>query len=141
MAPASGLRELLTFRRVVSSVLLAGAFVGLVIAFQLHDDSPNPRLRPSAIRAISPEQDTLQLRQTEIFVELDPSYTGSLIVNGTQIPDDQLDVIKGLNRYSFTPADGREVKTLPPGRNCIVVTFASVGGGSPGSYQWCFNVS
>ena len=134
--------RLFTVRRVVSSVLLATAFVGLVVAFTMHDDAPNPLLRPRAVLTVSPGPGTLQPRQTEIFVELDSSYTGSLEVNGTPVPDDQLDVIAGLNRISFTPGEDREIRSLPPGRTCAVVTFdLAVGGGDPGTYRWCFNVS
>lgn len=135
--------RLFTRRRVVSSVLLALAFAGIYQAFVLHDDSPNPKLRPAAVRTVSPEPASLRLRQTEIFVELDPSYRATLAVNGTPIPDDQLDVLVGLNRYSFTPGPGREIDELPPGRTCAVVTFRQVTDvdAEPGSYRWCFNVS
>ncbi|HET7487994.1 MAG TPA: hypothetical protein VFJ85_08700 [Acidimicrobiales bacterium] len=141
--PAPGrFRELFTFRRVVSTVLLTLAGVGFVYAFTLHDDSPNPRLRPAAVRTVSPAPGALQVRQTDIFVELDPGYRASLVVNGVAIPDDQVDVIGGLNRYTFTPGKDREVKRLEPGQNCAIVSFAlAVGGGDPGEYQWCFTVS
>lgn len=135
--------RLLTPRRVVSSVLLAAAAAGMYTAFILHDDTPNPRLRPAAVRVVSPEPATLQLRQTEIFVELEPTYRGALSVNGVVIPDDQLDVIDGLNRYAFTPGEGREIDELPPGRTCAEVTFQQVTDpdAEPGRYRWCFNVS
>ena len=141
-ATAQGSR-LFTARRVVSSVLLSLAVAGLYVAFSLHDDSPNPRLRPQAVRTVSPEPGTFQLRQTEIFVELQPSFRGTLAVNGTPIPDDQLEVIEGLNRISFTPGERQEIKTLPPGRTCAVVSFESVTDpvGEPGTFRWCFNVS
>ena len=141
-APAAAPR-LFTPRRLVSSVLLAVAFVGLYMAFILHDDSPNPKLRPQAVRTVSPDPGTLQLRQTEIFAELQPAYRGTLSVNGTVIPDDQLDVIDGLNRISFTPGEGRELEELPPGRTCAEVSFEQITDPDvePGRYRWCFNVS
>ena len=143
MADPVRTERLFTPRRVVSSLLLAVAFAGLYLAFILHDDTPNPRLRPSAVRTISPEPGTLQLRQTEIFAELQPAFRGTLAINGIPIPDDQLEVIEGLNRISFTPGQDREIEALPPGRTCAVVTFHAVvdDGVEPGSYRWCFNVS
>lgn len=143
MPAAARPTRIFSVRRVVSSVLLAVAFGGLIVAFTMHDDKPNPRLRPRAVRTVSPEPDSLQLRQTEIYVELDPTYTGTLAVNGTPIPDDQLDVIEGLNRYSYTPGEGKEIDELAPGRTCAAVTFdlAVTPGGDPGTYRWCFNVS
>ena len=143
MPTAAGPRRLFTVRRVVSSVLLTAAFVGMAIAFMMHDDTPLATPRPQAVRTVSPTPNTLQLRQTEIFVELDPSYiVTTFLVNDTAVPDDQLVVIRGLNRYSFTPGTGRELKALPPGRTCVGISYAlAVGGGEPGSFQWCFNVS
>ena len=141
-ASTDGPARIFTPRRVVSSVLLAVSFVGLVAAFIMHEETPEAADRPRQLRVVTPEPDTLQLRQTEIFVELDPSYVGSLSVNGRPIPDDQLDVISGLNRVSFTPGQGKELRSLPPGRNCAEVIFRlAVGGGDPGRYRWCFNVS
>ena len=135
--------RLLTRRRVVSSLLLAVAFAGIYTAFVMHDDTPNPKLRPAAVTAVSPEPASLQLRQTEIFVELATTYRGALSVNGIPIPDDQLDVIDGLNRYSYTPGAGKEIDELPPGRTCAEVSFRQVTNESaePGVYRWCFNVS
>lgn len=133
---------LVTLPRMVMSVLLAFALAAMYVAFTEHDDSPNPRLRPQAIRAVSPLPASLQLRQTEIFVELAPEFTGALTVNGIPVPDDQLDVIRGLNRYAFTPGQGKEIEALPPGRACAVVDYTSVDPSAPGgSYRWCFNVS
>lgn len=139
----SGISGLFTFRRVVSSLLLAGAFAGFVVAFIMHEEKPELAAKPRQVTAVSPEPGTLQLRQTEIFVELDPSYKGSLSINGTLIPDDQLDVIGGLNRISFTPGKDKELRSLPPGRNCSEVIFEpAVGAGADaGRYRWCFNVS
>ncbi|HUR18375.1 MAG TPA: hypothetical protein VMZ51_05480 [Acidimicrobiales bacterium] len=135
--------RMFTLPRAVMSLLLAFAVAAMYVAFTEHDDSPNPRLRPQAIRAVSPLPASLQLRQTEIFVELSPELTGSLTVNGIPVPDDQLDVIKGLNRYAFTPGEGKEIENLPPGRACAVVDYTSVAGApaQAGSYRWCFNVS
>ncbi|HVE47319.1 MAG TPA: hypothetical protein VNA57_11310 [Acidimicrobiales bacterium] len=137
-----GRERLVTVPRVVMSVLLAFALAAMYVAFTEHDESPNPRLRPQAIRAVSPLPASLQLRQTEIFVELTPEFRGALTVNGIPVPDDQLDVIEGLNRYAFTPGEGKEIEALPAGRACAVVDYTSVDPSAEGgTYRWCFNVS
>ena len=143
-APARAARpRLVTLPRVVISVLLAFSVAGMYLAFTLHDDSPNPRLRPQAVRTVSPEPGSLQLRQGEIFAELEPTYRGSLTINGVVIPDDQVAVIEGLNRYSFTPGAGQEIEELPAGRTCAVVSYERVdaAGELPASFRWCFEVA
>ena len=134
--------RLVTIPRVVMSVLLALAGAGLYVAFTLREDPTPAAGRPPQVRTVSPEPGSLQLRQTEIFVELDPSYTGSLVINGTPIPDDQVQVVRGLSRVSFIPAPGKEVTALPPGVACAAVRFrpVSAGAGAGGTYRWCFNV-
>ena len=133
--------RLVTLPRVVISLLLAVAGAALYVSTTLGGDSPAPA-RPRVVRTVSPAPGSLQLRQTEIFAELSQSYRGRLVINGKPIPEDQLLVIEGLNRVSFTPAREREIEALPPGTNCAVVTFQPVPGteGQSGSYRWCFNV-
>ena len=132
----------ITLRRVVLAVLLAVAGGSLYLAGTLHDDSLTAGARSRVVRSVSPSPGSIQLRQTEIQAELDSTYTGELTINGTPIPDDQLAVIQGLYRISFTPGVGREIEALPAGDNCAVVRFRPVAGtnGQPGSYRWCFSV-
>ena len=126
----------------VLSALLAVAVGSLYLASRLHDDSLSAGVRSRVVKTVSPRPGTIQPRQTEILVELDTSYTGALAINGATIPDDQLSVIQGLNRISFTPRAGREIEVLPAGTNCAVVRFQPLPGapGQPGSYRWCFSV-
>ena len=122
--------------------LLAVAGVSLYLAVTLHDDSQTAGARSGVVRSVSPQPGTIQLRQTEIQVELESTYTGELAINGTPIPADQLALIPGLNRISYTPGAGREIERLPAGSNCAVVTFRPLAGtnGQTGSYRWCFIV-
>ncbi len=135
-------QRLVTLRRVVMSVLLAVATIGMYVVSTMHDDSPTGGARSRTVKSVSPEPGTIQPRQTEIFVELDPSYRGQLAINGTSIPDDQVAVVQGLNRISYMPGAGREVERLPAGLNCAVVRFQPLpdAPGQPGSYRWCFSV-
>ena len=132
----------LTVRRVVTLVLLAVAGASLYLASALHDDSLTDGARSRVVKTVSPRPGTIQLRQTEILVELDSGYSGELMINGTLIPDDQLSVVQGLNRITYTPRAGREVEVLPAGHNCAQVRFRPAAGsaGQPGSYRWCFSV-
>ena len=135
-------RRLVTRRRVVSAALLVLAGASLYLAGTLHDDSPTAGARSRVVKTVSPRPGSIQLRQTEIMVELDTGYLGELSVNGSAIPDDQLSIVQGLNRITYTPRPGREVESLPAGVNCAVVRFRPLAAspGQPGSYRWCFSV-
>ncbi len=124
------------------AALLAVAGASLYVAGTLHDDSPTAGARSRVVKTVSPRPGSIQPRQTEILVELDTGYQGELSVNGSSIPDDQVSVIQGLNRITFTPRPGQEVEALPAGVNCVVVRFRPLPAspGQPGSYRWCFSV-
>ena len=129
-------------RRFVLGLVLVASGVGLYVAFALHEDSPDLPLRPAVIRFVSPEPGTFEVRQTSIFYELDPRYAGTLRVDSVAIPDDQLDVIQGLNRVSFTPGKDKQFEAFAPGAHAATAIFWPVGEG-PGAaqrYTWRFNV-
>lgn len=140
--PRPTTRRLVTLRRVVFAALLILAGFSLYLAGTLHDDSPTAGARSRVVKTVSPRPGSIQPRQTEIMVELDTGYVGDLSVNGSTIPDDQLNVIQGLNRITYTPRPGREVESLPAGVNCAVVRFRPLAAspGQAGSYRWCFSV-
>ena len=129
-------------RRFVLGLILVASGVALYVAFALHEESPDLPLRPAAIRFVSPEPGTLEVRQTTVFYELESRYAGTLRVDSVVIPDDQIDVIQGLNRVSFTPGKGKEFEAFSPGAHNATAVFWPVDEGpeSAQRYTWRFNV-
>jgi len=54
-------------------------------------------------------------------VDLRPGWTGVLIVNGVEIPEDQLDLdnLESLGQVLFTPGDGKAIEQYEAGENCV----------------------
>jgi hypothetical protein len=120
-------------RRALYALLLSIAAVAAVMA-------PD---RPVAVVAVSPVEGATEPRQTTLFAELDPTFSGELSFQGRAIPMDQLDIIQTGNvRLSFTPGPGKEFSAFPPGRNCAEVTFfpKAEGQASTSTYSWCFTL-
>ena len=142
MTHAMGPRRLLSVRRVVISILLALSAAGLYVAFTLHEETPATPFRPSVVTVVSPEPGSLEVRQTEIFYELASEYDGTLRVGGVEIPEDEIDVIEGLNRISFTPGEGKEIEALEPGAQNATAIFwpRAEGRRAALTYTWRFNV-
>ena len=115
--------SLFTVRRLVITLAMAGAVAALFFALALYEESPQLPLRPAAIRFISPEPGSIVVRQGTVFYELGDQYTGTLRLDSVAIPEDQLDVIGGLNRISFTPGSGKEVEALEPGAHTATAVF------------------
>ena len=143
--------QLITFRRIAISVILAACFVGLGYGLSLSRGTSKTIIyKDSAITALSPKPGEFALRQATIGVTLAPAYTlaetnspGFWIITGGQvipIPQDQLDIIPGLNQYFFTPGPGKDVTKLQPGRNCVNLRVRRANDptdqGHP--FSWCF---
>jgi hypothetical protein len=132
----------ITVRRVVISLLLAGSVAGLFYAFTRPTDKQQPAIRDVAVRHVEPAPGDLVLRQTEIAVDLAAGYTGVLSIDGNRLPEDQVDHIAGLNRISFTPGEGKDLSKLSPGRHCAKVELwqTTIENALHRPYTWCFEV-
>jgi hypothetical protein len=140
-------RPFITRRRVVISVLLAGCAVGLVYGASIGrpDNKPIVYTDP-AIKSLTPQPGEAAPRQARIGVTLNAAYTlaqqntSGMSINGQGIPQDEIDVVAGLNQFFYTPGPGKEVSSLPPGRNCATLMIKRVSdpadNGHP--YGWCF---
>lgn len=131
-----------TVRRLVIALAMVGAVAALFFALALYEESPVLPLRPAAIKFISPAPGSFGVRQGTVFYELGDQYTGTLRLDSVAIPEDQLDVIGGLNRISFTPGSGKEIEALEPGAHTATAVFWPRGEGraEARSYTWRFNV-
>jgi len=90
------------------------------------DTSPASSSRgelPATIESISPQRGELTGLIDDITVDLDDSYTGVLLVDGREIPEDQLDRIEQLGVISFRPGPGKEITRLATGENTVVVYY------------------
>lgn len=140
-AAAAPPREpVVTARRILISFLLAGAVVGFFYAFTSSVDESQPE-PPTAVKLVFPVPNDLQLRQDAIGYELADGYAGALRIDDTEIPDDQLDIISGINRISYAPAPDKETGELEPGRHCAVARYwPDDEPEDDETFRWCFNV-
>ena len=133
---------MITVRRVVISLLLGIAFAGFFYAFTRDTDNQQPALRDTAVKRVLPAPGDLVLRQSEIRVELETGYTGVLSIDEQRIPEDQTDRIEGAYWVSFTPAEGKDIEELAPGRRCASIELwdTTIPDAPHRHYGWCFEV-
>jgi hypothetical protein len=113
-----------TLHRIVLSLLVSAAVILLAVAFSLSgDEGGSVAITDVAVEARIPPPGDVNLRQARIGVDLAPGYTGVLLVDGTEIPEDQLVRIEGLNQVFYTPGPGTETGPLSPGRHRITAVF------------------
>ena len=131
-----------TRQRIVISILLAIAVVGIVFGFQMAVETEEP-VRVGAVQRVFPPQGQAMLKQDTIYADLSFPYTGSLVIDEIEIPDTQLKRIQvgDATRLSYTPAPNSATGSLEAGKHHAVVSYwlpdrpAEVSG-----YSWDFNI-
>lgn len=99
--------------------------------------------RGSVVARTFPADGASVVNQVQIGVEFQQGFTGTLRVNGVEIPEDQLLRRPELNQVFFQPGEGTVVPELGPGRNCAQALAWEVNEdpstGRP--TNWCFQVN
>jgi hypothetical protein len=127
-------------RRILISVVVAVALVGLAIGFS-SAQRPEERVQPGVER-IYPLPGDLDLRQVKIGAILRPGYEGALVLDGAEIPESDLYREPSLYQIELRPEPDSIFADLSPGRHCASIVFwpASVGRQAASTQQWCFNL-
>ena len=97
----------------------------------------------SVVARTFPADGASVVNQVQIGVEFQQGFTGTLRVNGTEIPEGQLRRRPELNQVFFQPGAGTVVPELGPGRNCAQA-FAWEVNEDPSTGRatnWCFQVN
>lgn len=138
------MKRIITPYRVGVSLVLALAVSMMYVAFVTSvDRTGEDSARDQRVVTVEPAADSAALRQSRIFVQLASDYTGVLIVDGAEIPEDQLDRSEGLNTASYMPGPGTETGELKPGQRCAQVVYwlaTSSREAGPNEYKWCWQV-
>src|SRR5918995_4827094 len=99
--------------------------------------------RPDVVERLVPGAGDEVIRQAELGIDLAPGYEGALLLNGLEIPTEELRLVPEQNQVFFTPAEGKVVARLNAGPNCAeaIVWKASAGRGTADDQQftWCFD--
>jgi hypothetical protein len=127
--------------RIVLSLVVAAAVGGLVFAFTAPDPR-NDEPAPEAIEMVFPRPGDRDLRQTTIFADLAPGYTGYLLMDGVEVPQDDIQFVDALNTVTLEPTEDSDYRQLASGNHCVTVVYRRIGEPreQSDSYRWCFSV-
>jgi hypothetical protein len=130
---------------IVVVALVVVANLGFVL---LHNSDTSPgggNPLPVTIESISPERGQLTSLIDTITVDLRNDLTGVLVVDGVEIPEDELQRVKELGEISFRPGPDKIITRFRPGNNEVVVKYWSQKltnrPANPPSYGWSFRAS
>ncbi|MDQ1373874.1 MAG: hypothetical protein QOJ09_1212 [Actinomycetota bacterium] len=132
-------------QRIVISLLLAAAVVGIVVAFQMAQEPKDKVVqRDSRVAAVFPKDGDIILRQDTVYAEIVLPYTGVLRVDGLEIDAPQLKIIQvgTANRLSYTPGPATITGYLHAGIHRATVIFWKPDDGrkKASEYSWSFSV-
>jgi hypothetical protein len=138
----AGKRSIVTPYRIVVSLLLAVAAAALYVGLVSSVDHKSEVADNQHIAALFPAPHGTALRQTRIVAQLKDGYTGTLIVEGIEIPDAQVEHLEGLDTVAFTPGPGTETGPLQPGKRCARVVYWPLTSSRADAayYDWCWQV-
>jgi hypothetical protein len=99
---------------------------------------------PEGIESYAPVQDSFVTSQITIRVDLDDEYTGVLVVDGTEIPLDQIaDEAGNIGILEYRPGEDTATGELEPGQHSASVRFwrSTDQEGSGRNFRWTFTVT
>ena len=111
-----------------------------------HAPPSGPRRFPPTSRRVNPEPDELTGLVDDVTVDLADQYTGVLVVDGVEIPEDQLDRVVGHPERELPARPRQGHQPFRAGVNDVVVKYwngrtAGPGPAKPLSYSWQFRAS
>ncbi len=127
--------------KIVAAVLVTLVVVAIVIAVRKVEPGSQAGSDSTFVEALIPDRGSQLVQQGTVGIDLKSGWDGSLIINGTAIPDDDLRKAPSLNTLQFTPGPGKALRTLPVGNVCataIVWPLATPKQTRP--VNWCFEV-
>ncbi len=108
---------------VVAISLLVVFNLGIFL-FNESDTSPQgEKALPVDIEAVSPEPDQITGLIDTVTVDLADQYSGVLVIDGIEIPEDQLERVVGIQTISFRPGPGKEISRVRAGDNDVTVLY------------------
>jgi hypothetical protein len=133
--------------KIVAAAVVAVAVLLLALAVRSFDDgNDDPVLRSGGedvVEALIPRRDAQVPQQSSVGIDLAIGWEGTLVIDGVEIPADQLEITPELGLIQYTPGDGKAVEELRPGQNCVsaVIWRSQDGRGvADRTIPWCFEV-
>lgn len=134
-------------RNAIGAVVIIAAIVGMVFTFRLAvtGDGNTSLALPDSVDRLIPASGDEVLSQSEIGVDLATGFDAYLIVNGTEIRDEEdgLQRELGLGTVTYQPGAGKPIEALQPDKNCVIAMIWPQRDGpeSAEPLSWCFTAA
>lgn len=107
---------MVTPRRILIPVAVAVAFFGFWFAgSQRAVETPVSQRDPAVEEIVPADGSPVAVRQARIGIDLTTGHDAVLVIQGVEIPEDELDRNEPLNQVFFQPGAGKTIEELAPG--------------------------
>ncbi len=125
---------------IVVGVLLAVVNLLVYLGTQMNTDD-TAKGAPVAVQSVLPEPGSIVRQQEDLVADLRDDLFGVLLVDGIEIPEDQLQRVVPLGRVSFRPGPDKEFERWSPGVHQAQVLYwpqTDERPDNPASFNWTF---
>jgi hypothetical protein len=128
---------------IVIVALLAAANLAIFVLAKSDTSRESTTGLPFDIVSLQPRPGELIRPQDTVTAQLRTNLTGVLVLDGQEIPEDQIDRVAELGEVSFRPGAGKDLRQFPPGTHTLVVKYWLQGKPRPVhpvAFAWTFRV-
>jgi hypothetical protein len=130
---------------VVAISLFAVFNAGIFLFNESDTTQQGEQALPVDIEAVRPEPNQITNLLSTVTVDLADRYSGVLVIDGIEIPEDQLDRVVGIQTVSFRPGRDKAIGRFRAGENTVTVLYwdgrLQDRPEKPYSYSWSFVAS
>ena len=125
----------------VTYTLLAVALLAIVGLSILFIPGGDPDQLPPAVDIYSPLDGDTAINPVKVVIDVQPNYEMRFIIDGTTIPESDVDAIIATGRYQFEPGPRKAIERWTPGEHTVVATWiGGTAGADAGTLVWTFRV-
>ena len=125
----------------VTYTLLAVALLAIIGVSILFIPGGDPDQLPPAVDSYSPRDGDTAINPVKVVIDVQPNYEVRFIIDGTTIPEQDVDAIVATGRYQFEPGPGKAIESWTPGEPTVVATWiGGTAGTDAGTLVWTFRV-
>lgn len=129
---------------IVAVALLAVLNLGVILLANADTSVGGRAGLPNDIESISPERGAIAGLVDDVTVDLRDNLTGVLVIDGVEIPEDQLNRVEELGIISFRPGPDKELSRFRAGDTTVEVLYwprTKTRPAEPARYGWRFRAA
>ncbi|MEN8041537.1 MAG: hypothetical protein ABFR95_08545 [Actinomycetota bacterium] len=125
----------------VTYTVLAVVLLAIIGGSILFIPSGDPEVLPDAVEQYAPRDGDIAINPVKVLIDLKPNYEVRFVIDGTTIPDEDVDGIPQTGIYQFEPGPGKSIERWTPGEHTVVATWIGGSAGvDTGTLVWTFRV-